>query len=250
MDVLEAIQTRHSVRDFLPKPVPQDTLLCILEAATRCPSGGNGQPWEIYVASGKTLEAIRAAYLARAAEAPAGPPPRPAAEKGPLAAPPPRPAAEKGPLAAPPFPPPPGSPGTPPPAFIRERMEIIRNERMKLLGLDPADPASGKVFMEWGARLYGAPAVVVLCMDQSLNSHFDIGMLAQSICLAAQGFGVDSIIAAAFIRHPDVLYKELAIPATLKVVTGIGLGYANPGSVINTYRSPRRPIQEVVRLKN
>lgn len=221
MDVLEALQNRHSVRDFLPRPVPQDTLLCILEAATRSPSGGNGQPWEIFVASGKTLETIRAAYLAHAAQAPAGPPP-----------------------------PPPGPPGSPPPAFIRERMETIRNERMKLLGLDPADPASGKVFMEWGARLYGAPAVVVLCMDQSLSSFMDIGMLAQSICLAAQGFGVDSIIAAAFIRHPDVLYKELAIPETLKIVAGIGLGYANPGSIINTYRSPRRPIQEVVRLKN
>ncbi len=243
MDVLEALQSRHSVRDFLPRPVPQDTLLCILEAATRSPSGGNGQPWEIFVAGGRTLETIRAAYLARAAQAPAGPPPRSAADKGPLAVPPLPSAADKGPLAAPP-------PAAAHPPFIRERMEIIRNERMKLLGLDPADPASGKIFMEWGARLYGAPAVVVLCMDQSLSSFLDIGLLAQSICLAAQGFGVDSIIAAAFIRHPDVLYKELAIPETLKIVAGIGLGYANTESIINTYRSPRRPIQEVVRLKN
>jgi nitroreductase len=219
MDVLQAIQTRHSVRDFLARPVPPDLVLCILEAALRSPSGGNGQPWEIFVASSKTLESIRAAYLERS----------------------------QAPLARSPAP---GAPGRPPPDFIRERMETIRNERMKLLGLDPTDPASGKVMMEWGARLFGAPVVVILCMDQALSSFLDIGLLAQTICLAAQGFGVDSIIAGAFIRHADILYRELDIPEDLKIVTGIGLGYPNPDSLINTYRSPRRPIEEVVRFKN
>src|SRR5512136_792623 len=113
MDVLQAIQARHSVRDFLPKPVPRDVVMQILEAATRSPSGGNGQPWEIFVASGATMERIRAAYLERA-KAGSPPPPRPG--------------------------------GAPPPAFIQERMAVIRNERMKLLGLDPADPASGRIF--------------------------------------------------------------------------------------------------------
>jgi nitroreductase len=217
MEVLQAIQARHSVRDFLPKPVPQDEVLCILDAALRSPSGGNGQPWEIFVASGKTLETIRTAYIGRAQAAPAGPPPPP--------------------------------PGPPPPSYIRERMETIRFERMKLLGLDPADPESGKIFMQWGARLFGAPLVIVLCMDQALNSYLDIGMLAQTVCLAAQSFGIDSIIASAFVRHPEILRKELDIPENLKIVTGIGLGYASTASVINTYRSPRRPIENVVRMK-
>ena len=141
--------------------------------------------------------------------------------------------------------------GSPPlPAFIQERMATIRNERMKLLGLDPADPASGRVFMEWACRLFGAPVLAVLCMDKALSSNFDIGMLAQTICLAAQDFGVDSLIASAFVSQPDILCKELEIPDCLNIVIGIGLGYPNPNSVINTYRSPRRPIQEVVRYKS
>jgi len=216
MDILEAIQARHSVRDFLAKPVPQDTVMQILEAAARSPSGGNGQPWEVFVASGGTLETIRKAYQERAQAAGSRPP------------------------------------GGPPavPDFIRQRMETIRNERMALLGLDPQDPAAGKVFMEFGARLFGAPVLVVLCMDRSLNSNFDIGLLAQTICLAAQGFGVDSMIAAAFIAHQDILCRELEIPENLKIVAGVGLGYLNPDAVINTYRSPRRPIAEVVRYKN
>jgi nitroreductase len=214
MDVLEAIQARHSVRDFASKPVPKDIIMKIMEAATRSPSGGNGQPWEIFIASGATIENIRTAYQERAQR--------------------------------------PGGLGGPPPlpAFIQERMTTIRNERMKLLGLDPADPASGKVFMEWGSRLFGAPVLAVICMDKALSSNLDIGMLIQTICLAAQNFGVDSLIASAFVSQPDVLRKELEIPESLNIVIGIGLGYPNPKSIINTYRSPRRPIQEVVRYKS
>jgi nitroreductase len=214
MDVLEAIQARHSVRDFASKPVPKDIIMKIMEAAIRSPSGGNGQPWEIFIADGATLEKIRKAYQERAQQGrgPVGPPPMP--------------------------------------AFIQERMTTIRNERMKLLGLDPADPASGKVFLEWGARLFGAPVMAVICMDKALSSHLDIGMLTQTICLAAQNFGVDSLIATAFIAQPNVLRKELEIPENLNIVMGIGLGYPNRKSIINSYRSPRRPLQEVVRYKS
>jgi len=214
MDILEAIQARHSVRDFVSRPVPQDIIMKIMEAATRSPSGGNGQPWEIFIASGATMENIRAAYQERAKAQVGGPP-----------APPPL------------------------PACIQERMATIRNERIKLLGLDPADPASGKIFMEWGSRLFGAPVLAVICMDKTLSSYLDIGMLIQTICLAAQNFGVGSLIASAFVSQQDILRKELEIPESLNIVMGVGLGYPNPKNIINTYRSPRRPIQEVVRYK-
>lgn len=220
MDVLDAVRARHSVRDFLPTPLPKETVMKILEAAMYSPSGGNGQPWELFVAAGSTLEAIRRAYLERASSGPPAPP-RAAT----------------------------GGPGSPPPAFISERMATIRAERMKLLGLDPADPASGKAFMEFGARLFGAPAVVYICMHKALSSHFDLGLLAQTICLAAQGYGVDSMIAAGLVAHRDLIRKELEIPEELEIVIGVALGYANPEHIINTYRSPRRPVDEVVRYK-
>jgi len=234
MEVLEAITARHSVRDFNPQPVPKDTIMQILTVATRSPSGGNGQPWEIFVASGKTMEAIRKVYQERAqaiAAGPGGPPGGPGGPGGPPGG--------------------PGGPGGPPPmpAFIMERMATIRNERMRLLGLDPDNPASFKVFMGWGARLFGAPVMVVVCMDKALSSNFDLGLLSQSICLAALEFGLESLIASGFIAHQDVLRKELEIPENLNIVIGIGLGYPNANSLINTYRSPRRPIEEVVRYK-
>jgi nitroreductase len=90
----------------------------------------------------------------------------------------------------------------------------------------------------------------VICMDKALSSYLDIGLLIQTICLAAQGLGVDSLIAGGFVSHQDVLRKELDIPENLNIVMGVGLGYANPDSIINTYRSPRRPIEEVIRYKD
>jgi nitroreductase len=218
MDVIKAILARHSVRDFSSKPVAKETVMKILEVATRSPSGGNGQPWEVFIASGTTIEKIRKMYQERSQGGTRGP----------------------------------GGPGgpSPQPAFIQERMSTIRNERLKLLGLDPGDPASGKVFMEWGSRLFGVPVLVVICMDKALSSNLDMGMFIQTICIAAQGYGIDSFIASAFVSQPDVLRQELGIPESLNIITGIGLGYPNPNNIINTYRSPRRPIQEVVRYKS
>ena len=221
MDTIKAILARHSVRDFSSKPVAKETVMKILEVATRSPSSSNGQPWEVFVASGATMEKIRKMYQ----EYPQG---------------------GAGGSAAPG-----GSGGQPPrPAYILERMTTIRNERLKLLGLDPADPTSGNIFLEWGRRLFGIPVLVVICMDKALSSNLDIGMFIQTICIAAQGYGVDSLIAGAFVSHPDVLRQELEIPESLNIVTGVGLGYPNPKNIINTYRSPRRPVQEVVRYKS
>jgi nitroreductase len=221
MDVIEAILARHSVRDFSPKPVAKETVMKILEVATRSPSGGNSQPWEVFVASGATMEKIRKMYQERS-QGGTGGSGRPSVPSGP----------------------------PPPPAFIRERMTTIRNERLKLLGLDPADPASGKVFTEWSSRLFRAPVLIIVCMDKALSSYLDIGLFIQTICLAAQGYGVDCLIAGAFVSQPEVLRQELEIPDSLNIIAGIGLGYPNPNSIINTYRSPRRPIQEVVRYKS
>jgi len=220
MDAIEAILARHSVRNFSSKPVAKETIMKILEVATRSPSGGNGQPWEVFVASGATIEKIRKMYQERSQSGTSGTA-RPATPSGP-----------------------------PRPAYILERMNTIRNERLQLLGLDPADPESGKVFTEWGSRLFGAPVMVVICMDKALSSNLDIGLFIQTICIAAQGYGIDSFIAGAFVSQPDVLRQELEIPESLNIITGIGLGYPNPDSIINTYRSPRRPIQEVVRYKS
>ena len=64
MDVVEAITSRHSVRAFLPTPVPLGTVERIIEAAVRAPSSGNLQPWKVHVVAGETKERFSQAILA------------------------------------------------------------------------------------------------------------------------------------------------------------------------------------------
>lgn len=49
MNTLEAIAQRRSIRKFQDKPVADDLIVKILEAAIQAPSGKNRQPWRFIV---------------------------------------------------------------------------------------------------------------------------------------------------------------------------------------------------------
>ena len=218
MDVIEAIFERYSARDFKQDPVPRETLEKIMEAALRAPSSGNSQPWQAFVAGGAVAEKITRAYLERFEN---GVPNKPELS---------------------------GLPVPQWPQAMQERMKKITADRQKLLGIDPQDSVAMKSYREIGGRLFRAPVIVILCMDKTMTTWtvIDIGLFSQTLMLAARAYGVDSIIAGAFISQPDILRRELGIPDTLQIVTGIGLGYTDPQSIINTYRSPRRTLEDVV----
>ena len=52
MTVAEAMQKRISVRAFLNKPIPEETLKKIFIQAQKAPSNCNVQPCQTYVVSG------------------------------------------------------------------------------------------------------------------------------------------------------------------------------------------------------
>jgi nitroreductase len=221
MDAIQTILERYSTRSFKPDPVPKETIMKILEAALHSPSSGNSQPWEIFVAGGEVADNIRKAFLERFNRD------------------------------APNLPEMAGVPVSQWPPAMRERMNIITSERQRLLGINPQDKAAMKAYREFNGGLFKSPVMVILCMDRALAvwTAFDFGILSQSIMLAATHYGVDSIVAGAFSNYPDILRKQLEIPDNLKIVIGIGLGYHDPGHIINSYRSPRRPLNEVVTFK-
>ncbi len=61
----EAVKTRRSVRGFLEKPVPQKVITEAFDLAQLAPSNSNIQPWQVYVASGLTRDAIRELLVAQ-----------------------------------------------------------------------------------------------------------------------------------------------------------------------------------------
>ncbi len=59
MEVMEAIRKRNSIRAYKDKPVPEEKLLQILEAARLAPSGRNSQAWKfVVVRDGETRKAL------------------------------------------------------------------------------------------------------------------------------------------------------------------------------------------------
>jgi len=63
MDVFDAIRTRRSIRKYMDKPVEEEKLLKVLEAARLAPSAVNRQPWRFIVVRDKEIrEALRSAY--------------------------------------------------------------------------------------------------------------------------------------------------------------------------------------------
>jgi hypothetical protein len=67
--------------------------------------------------------------------------------------------------------------------------------------------------------------------------------------LAAQGHGVNTAPAVNLVAYPKIIRKEMEIQDELIVVFGIAMGLSDSKSPHNTFKSTRRPLNEVVRLK-
>jgi nitroreductase len=219
MSVTAALNSRYTVRAFKPDPIEKNTLQKIFESALRAPSWANTQPWEIYVAGGDVLNRLRQAYQEHLKNCvPRNPD-----------------------LSA---------PRQWPPDLLK-RMEAVKAERFAILEKECLDNSILKDISQLNYKFFGAPIVVYLCMDRTLTpwSIFDLGLLAQSIMLAAQQFGVGSAPAVTLVAHPELIRAELNIPEDLLIIIGVALGYADQDHPQNKYRSPRRAIGEVVRFK-
>jgi nitroreductase len=218
MNVNEALRARRTVRAFLPRPVPRETLEAILADALQSPSWANTQPWEIFVAAGEPLERIRGIWAERTE-------------------------AKIASNTDIPF------PGAWP-AGCKERTKELNIDRAAVTGTTPSDAAFHRDFLLANRRFFDAPCVVYLCMDQMLGawSMFDLGAICQSICLAAQDHQVDSAIAINLVLWPDVLRDELQIPRELAVVIGVALGYVDSAGSEDAFRAARRPLQDAVRF--
>jgi nitroreductase len=218
MNVADALKSRRTIRAFKADRLDRDLLVKILEPALHAPSWANTQPWELFVAAGGPLERIRKGFADML---------RNCVPRNPDIAMP-----KEWPDAC------------------RSRMETLKAERTELLEQACRPGETLPDLMQMNYRLFNAPSVVYLCMDRCLTqwSLFDLGAISQSIMLAAEERGIGSAVAITLAAHPDIIRKELGIPNELAIVIGIALGYTDPDSPQNKFRSSRRSMEEVVRF--
>ena len=55
MDVLQVIKQKRAVRQFRPEPLPQESVLAILNAGRRAQSSKNSQPWRFIAIQDKAV---------------------------------------------------------------------------------------------------------------------------------------------------------------------------------------------------
>lgn len=218
MNVLETLQERHSNRAYKPTAVDRETILKVLEAANYSPSWANTQPWEFYVATGETLNRLREGY----------------SENFHI-----------------------GSPLNPDipipqswPEEHQKRIFALGEAHSAALGINREDKDARNKIIENNLRFFDAPVVIFPCMDRTLSqwSLFDMGSVSQSLMLAAQHYGLNTIPAIALAAYPEIIRQELKIPDHLNIVIGIALGYGDPDNIQNKLLTTRRPLDEFVKL--
>lgn len=210
MELTKAIQDRRSIRGFLDRPIPQDTLRQVLDLATRAVSANNLQPWELLAVTGEPLERLREMNLedeARGSE--------------------------------------PDYEGAYPGEPYRHRSKDIGKALYAAMDIQREDRERRRWWGLRGLRFFDAPAVILLCMDQALGSpdfRFDLGCLTQNLCLAAMEFGLGTCVEEQAIYYQRGIREVLKIPASKTMVIGVAIGYPDPDFPANAVRSAREPV--------
>lgn len=215
LDVVEAVRTRKSIRSFKPDPVPKNVLREILEIATRAPSGVNAQPWEITVVAGEALDSIKRQNVENLMSATS---PNPDMQGG----------AREG--------------------VYRQRQVDLAKQLFQLMGIAREDKEKRAQWYQRGARFFDAPAAIILHMDSSIGESlnlFDMGTLAQTICLVALNYGLGTCIEGQGVHYPEVLRKHAGIPESQRIVTSIAIGYPDWDFPANKVQSEREPVDNI-----
>lgn len=217
MQVTEAIRQRKSVRGYKPDPVSKEVLREILEIAGRSPSAMNSQPWEFVVLGGEVLDRIRQANVAKltAGEMPSGEHPVVGWSRD---------------------------------SVYRTRQVALAKELFRLMGIERTDGEKRAEWMARGFRFFDAPAAVVVLVDRSLEANtylIDVGIVIQSICLAALEYGLATCIEDQGCMYPDVLRDLADIPATKRVVMSVAVGYPDWDFPANQIETPRAPVDDI-----
>jgi len=216
MKLLDAIKSRRSVRAYKPDPVSEEVLTELLDIARWAPSGTNTQSWEFFVLTGKVLTDLNHAIVAKIREEVKPNPDMDVFEKPPT-----------GPYA--------------------KRQQKFFNQ---ILGI--IEPVKGKDKMqkwfEMSVSNYGAPARIVIVADKSAPGWFvfDIGIVTQTIALAAQEYGLGTCILGDAAAYPDEVRRIAGIPESKRIIIGIAIGYPDWDDPLNSLQTEREPVEELV----
>ncbi len=221
MTVTEAVLSRRSVRAFLDTPVSPSLISHILIKASRAPSGGNVQPWKIYVLSGDSLDRFKTFMQQRLIECPEGEMPveydvYPKALKAPY----------------------------------RDYRFKNGEDYYALVGLSRDDKAARRRFFANNYRFFGAPLALFCFLDRSMGppQWSDCGMFLQTVMLLAREAGLDSCAQECWSHYHRSVKEFLNPPEELMLFCGMAIGYEDRSAAVNRMESDRAPLEAFCRF--
>ena len=217
MKVSDAVQSRTSVRAFLPLPVPEDLIRDVLGLARRAPSSSNTQPWHVAVVSGAARDALSEAVLA---EARAG---RRQYRELTHA-------------------------GKDIDKVYYDRMVDCGKRLYCAAGIERHERERRFEFALRNWTFFGAPQVMFFSMPRCVGSAYivDVGVLLQTVMLLLTERGVASCPQGDLSTFPDITRRFAQIPEDNLIVCGLSFGYADPDSPLNQLGMPRAALEDLV----
>lgn len=210
MNVTEAVHRRRSIRAFLPTPVDDPVIADLLTTAARAPSGGNVQPWRVYVVNGDAMARFRAFIADRDIEPPAYDIyPKKLTEP------------------------------------YRTSRFKVGEDMYALLGIGRDDKAGRLAQFAKNLDFFGAPAAIFCFIERQMGSPqwSDLGMFLQTFMLLAQEAGIDTCPQEAWAVYEQAVSEFVGAPEEQRIFCGVALGHADQDHPINALETTREPLE-------
>lgn len=211
MDVSDAVIRRKSIRAFLDTPVDDDTIAELLALASRAPSGGNVQPWRIYVIGAETMPRFREFLAGRDMEAP-------------------------------------GYEIYPPGLWepYRTNRFTLGEQMYAQLGIGREDKAARFAHLARNFEFFDAPVGIFCFIDRRMGppQWSDLGMFLQTFMLLATERGLDTCPQEAWATWSQAVAEFVGAPEEEMLFCGVAVGHADPDAPVNALESERMPLAE------
>ncbi len=212
MDVSEAVDSRKSIRAFLDKAVDDSLIQELLKKTSRSASGGNLQPWQIYVINGDTMNSFHK-FQSEWTE-----PETPAYAIYPEN------------LKEP---------------YKTSRYEVA-DDMYSLLGIAREDKEERFKQVLKNYEFFGAPAAFFCFVDRQMGrpQWSDLGMFLQTFMLLAREAGLDTCPQEAWAMKQESVTAFVEAPEELMLFCGMAIGYQDESEKVNELRTSRRPVED------
>lgn len=212
MNVSDAVSERKSIRAFLDTPVSNEQLEELLSRSARAPSGGNLQPWRVYVLNGERIGELRS-FLAEGS----------IKDSPEYAIYPPE-------LKAP----------------YRDSRFKVGEDMYALLGIPREDKKARFAHLARNYEFFDAPAAFFCFVDRQMGppQWSDLGMFLQTFMLLAVEAGLATCAQEAWAVRAQSVASFVGAPDDQMLFCGMAIGHPDPSAKVNELVSERAPISQ------